>query len=187
MFFIFFFQAEDGIRDKLVTGVQTCALPISGPASSMAAAVPSRRPVPIEPPTATMVICAALSWWRRPNSASVAGDAMVVCTGKAMPGSGSSRYADPSSDVATASASGAFIIRSRNLRLYYGCDAREPCSVVRFRHCTRWGPKPELPIEPEAEPTNNLCLESAALLHPKEPRLGPSVRDAPRACALERF
>src|SRR3989441_4468848 len=28
-FFFFFFQAEDGIRDKLVTGVQTCALPIS--------------------------------------------------------------------------------------------------------------------------------------------------------------
>src|SRR2546425_8209940 len=26
----FFFQAEDGIRDKLVTGVQTCALPILG-------------------------------------------------------------------------------------------------------------------------------------------------------------
>src|SRR5205823_8938322 len=25
---IFYFQAEDGIRDKLVTGVQTCALPI---------------------------------------------------------------------------------------------------------------------------------------------------------------
>src|SRR5205823_10626075 len=25
----FFFQAEDGIRNKLVTGVQTCALPIS--------------------------------------------------------------------------------------------------------------------------------------------------------------
>src|SRR5690606_39928002 len=27
--FIFFFQAEDGIRDFHVTGVQTCALPIS--------------------------------------------------------------------------------------------------------------------------------------------------------------
>src|SRR5207247_4844270 len=26
--FLFFFQAEDGIRDPLVTGVQTCALPI---------------------------------------------------------------------------------------------------------------------------------------------------------------
>src|SRR2546430_6752527 len=29
MFFFFFFQAEDGIRDLTVTGVQTCALPIS--------------------------------------------------------------------------------------------------------------------------------------------------------------
>src|SRR5699024_2564570 len=28
MFFVFFFQAEDGIRDRNVTGVQTCALPI---------------------------------------------------------------------------------------------------------------------------------------------------------------
>src|SRR5207253_5024135 len=28
-FFYFFFQAEDGIRDGHVTGVQTCALPIS--------------------------------------------------------------------------------------------------------------------------------------------------------------
>src|SRR5258708_3756519 len=28
-FVFFFFQAEDGIRDDLVTGVQTCALPIS--------------------------------------------------------------------------------------------------------------------------------------------------------------
>ena len=27
-FVFFFFQAEDGIRDDLVTGVQTCALPI---------------------------------------------------------------------------------------------------------------------------------------------------------------
>src|SRR5438552_6678524 len=32
----FFFQAEDGIRDDLVTGVQTCALPIW--AKSLAAA-----------------------------------------------------------------------------------------------------------------------------------------------------
>src|SRR4051794_41200671 len=28
--FFFFFQAEDGIRDGRVTGVQTCALPILG-------------------------------------------------------------------------------------------------------------------------------------------------------------
>src|SRR2546430_11112702 len=29
LFMCFFFQAEDGIRDLTVTGVQTCALPIS--------------------------------------------------------------------------------------------------------------------------------------------------------------
>src|SRR5437868_9779139 len=29
VFLFFFFQAEDGIRDRNVTGVQTCALPIS--------------------------------------------------------------------------------------------------------------------------------------------------------------
>src|SRR5438067_9771900 len=29
LFCFFFFQAEDGIRDRNVTGVQTCALPIS--------------------------------------------------------------------------------------------------------------------------------------------------------------
>src|SRR5207237_3815784 len=28
LYFFFFFQAEDGIRDSSVTGVQTCALPI---------------------------------------------------------------------------------------------------------------------------------------------------------------
>src|SRR5437773_4094914 len=37
LLFFFFFQAEDGIRDRDVTGVQTCALPICDPA---------RRPLP---------------------------------------------------------------------------------------------------------------------------------------------
>src|SRR5262249_20574136 len=36
----FFFQAEDGIRDWSVTGVQTCALPISFIATSMTSWVP---------------------------------------------------------------------------------------------------------------------------------------------------
>src|SRR5438034_9920877 len=31
MYVVFFFQAEDGIRDHCVTGVQTCALPICSP------------------------------------------------------------------------------------------------------------------------------------------------------------
>src|SRR5690625_2652746 len=33
--FFFFFQAEDGIRDGHVTGVQTCALPIFGAAPAL--------------------------------------------------------------------------------------------------------------------------------------------------------
>src|SRR5690554_4678742 len=36
LFFFFFFQAEDGIRDADVTGVQTCALPISQAMSTLA-------------------------------------------------------------------------------------------------------------------------------------------------------
>src|SRR6266478_8284435 len=39
----FFFQAEDGIRDLTVTGVQTCALPIS-PASTVPAGSALRSP-----------------------------------------------------------------------------------------------------------------------------------------------
>src|SRR3989440_7599588 len=45
--FFFFFQAEDGIRDLIVTGVQTCALPIlffgQGPSSKVSTTSPSRR------------------------------------------------------------------------------------------------------------------------------------------------
>src|SRR3989475_3079082 len=51
----FFFQAEDGIRDLTVTGVQTCALPISqltpqGPARIELALVPFSAPAPAPPP-----------------------------------------------------------------------------------------------------------------------------------------
>src|SRR5438034_8268034 len=49
-FFFFFFQAEDGIRDHCVTGVQTCALPILGPASALHAitAQLGRRKIPVQ-------------------------------------------------------------------------------------------------------------------------------------------
>src|SRR5256885_4786062 len=39
----FFFQAEDGIRDYKVTGVQTCALPISPRVASLRDAVTDER------------------------------------------------------------------------------------------------------------------------------------------------
>src|SRR5438552_18815109 len=42
VFFFFFFQAEDGIRDDLVTGVQTCALPIFVSRRSSSPAITAR-------------------------------------------------------------------------------------------------------------------------------------------------
>src|SRR5207244_9390623 len=41
----FFYQAEDGIRDDLVTGVQTCALPISWRSVSTTGVVETLRQV----------------------------------------------------------------------------------------------------------------------------------------------
>src|SRR6266511_2449657 len=54
--FFFFFQAEDGIRDFHVTGVQTCALPISCsgwslPPSAIPSTVFTRRPSHARPST----------------------------------------------------------------------------------------------------------------------------------------
>src|SRR5260221_8842849 len=45
-FFFFFFQAEDGIRDHCVTGVQTCALPISRRVGKPPSGLTLQRPPP---------------------------------------------------------------------------------------------------------------------------------------------
>src|SRR5207245_7371174 len=45
----FFFQAEDGIRDATVTGVQTCALPIFAIATALVTASGSGAKVGSEP------------------------------------------------------------------------------------------------------------------------------------------
>src|SRR6267143_2962147 len=47
LLFFFFFQAEDGIRDGTVTGVQTCALPILP--GEVATPILEKRPVPPPP------------------------------------------------------------------------------------------------------------------------------------------
>src|SRR5229473_5219570 len=62
LFVFFFFQAEDGIRDKLVTGVQTCALPIclleryTQPAESQLPTVSHTGEIPSGQPTTTIWI-----------------------------------------------------------------------------------------------------------------------------------
>src|SRR5207253_7131817 len=45
----FFFQAEDGIRDGHVTGVQTCALPIYHPPLAVLRRRAGRAQVPLPP------------------------------------------------------------------------------------------------------------------------------------------
>src|SRR5579885_2237658 len=45
MVFFFFFQAEDGIRDRNVTGVQTCALPICRSRGSAEAHTAQEQPM----------------------------------------------------------------------------------------------------------------------------------------------
>src|SRR5256885_5371786 len=63
LFFFFFFQAEDGIRDYKVTGVQTCALPIysqTGKLSAMPQAnaqssAPQVHDLPVQTRAASLV------------------------------------------------------------------------------------------------------------------------------------
>src|SRR2546430_13021242 len=51
--FFFFFQAEDGIRDLTVTGVQTCALPILLPLGAVARTTMCANPIRILQPNVT--------------------------------------------------------------------------------------------------------------------------------------
>src|SRR5207249_7817063 len=50
--FFFFFQAEDGIRDRNVTGVQTCALPISKAEDLIRPVAPTTQPKEQKPASA---------------------------------------------------------------------------------------------------------------------------------------
>src|SRR5690606_40877461 len=60
--FFFFFQAEDGIRDFHVTGVQTCALPIFH-----AGAAPSACPAPRVPAAVPRGRCGRVAGRRTPR------------------------------------------------------------------------------------------------------------------------
>src|SRR5204862_2544370 len=68
--FIFFFQAEDGIRDLYVTGVQTCALPISQISQR------SRTPQPLLAGSRLAAPCAIFSLDLTPHPLCLLGTAM---------------------------------------------------------------------------------------------------------------
>src|SRR3712207_7158833 len=68
LFFFFFFQAEDGIRDIGVTGVQTCALPIYGCTFRTRGSSYSASVVGARPPFSVATIW--FSGWARHSAAS---------------------------------------------------------------------------------------------------------------------
>src|SRR5216684_1958552 len=67
--YVFFFQAEDGIRDVAVTGVQTCALPIFGNAVAVELSIqgtflgPLETPAGIVQPTGAKVDIPCADFW----------------------------------------------------------------------------------------------------------------------------
>src|SRR3989440_5826685 len=79
---VFFFQAEDGIRDLIVTGVQTCALPISRPERTVVDARLALHPQlhRIGPEA----VAAPVRWARNPDLHAVVG-AGTAGSGRAEP------------------------------------------------------------------------------------------------------
>src|SRR2546430_5809388 len=67
----FFFQAEDGIRDLTVTGVQTCALPISLHAPAV---------LFLDEPTSGVDPLMRREFWHHINALTAKGVAVVVTT-----------------------------------------------------------------------------------------------------------
>src|SRR3989475_6087542 len=68
--YFFFFQAEDGIRDLTVTGVQTSALPIL---VKWQRDQPSRAFALLAPWLGLAVLLGALAWWQAPQNGWKAG------------------------------------------------------------------------------------------------------------------
>src|SRR6478672_12615187 len=94
MYFFFFFQAEDGIRDLIVTGVQTCALPISTRVTSTpgirASSRATQQPTIPAPTTAT----------RSPSSGPASQSALTAVS--TVPASTARRAGTPSGTTVTA-------------------------------------------------------------------------------------
>src|SRR5699024_173449 len=86
---VFFLQAEDGIRDRNVTGVQTCALPISMAAPMLAG---SLTPLSITLPMVTADTTGPFSPWEESTTAPAAVAVHWAVGGRWQPYSRGVRY-----------------------------------------------------------------------------------------------
>src|SRR5437667_4451546 len=136
-FFFFFFQAEDGIRDRDVTGVQTCALPIcSEPAyqsRDRLQGARGQRGAPRRPPLRSSLRPGRAAAPRRATAlarvragAPARGGAGIRCDGRS---GGLPRRETPSADVARPRSRGAGPVGP-------GADATGPCIPAGDRRST---------------------------------------------------
>src|SRR2546429_2177678 len=111
----FFFQAEDGIRDVAVTGVQTCALPISAGADTWGSAlvgtpVGMTAAVDCTPPLTAARASPLVTRPSLPEPATLAADRLFSASSLAAAGMATSPLLPP---VAAAAAGGAPRARGR--------------------------------------------------------------------------
>src|SRR5688572_31729539 len=101
MCIFFFFQAEDGIRDLTVTGVQTCALPISSArrarSSSRGARTRADVPATCAIPTASRSSCSR----SRPAGRTGADEVGTMKVGRVQ--AFAVRYPEPNNEIGRAS------------------------------------------------------------------------------------
>src|SRR5205807_5651124 len=135
IFIFFFFQAEDGIRDYKVTGVQTCALPISSAVIGLAGGEP--RLYPDRVPGLVRIgknFCKEACDASSPRSRTSSGDSSnripVVLSGTLPPEGGKLRFCCLQHEFAVLAGSGG---RLGRLLQAIGCQsrARGPGELLR--------------------------------------------------------
>src|SRR6266487_5310981 len=140
---VFFFQAEDGIRDGRVTGVQTCALPISGPDRPVhLAASPlrcrwrgtaMRQDIEFDAEGVTL-----RGWLYLPDGAAGPVPSIVMAHGFSAV---KEMYLDAFAEVFAAGGLGALVFDNRNFGASDGQPRQEidPWAQVRdYRHAITW-------------------------------------------------
>src|SRR2546430_2475527 len=125
----FFFQAEDGIRDLTVTGVQTCALPISARVRELEEARRQAGELKTDAPGPTGTVGAvALDRAGHLAAATSTGGLTDKHRGRVgdSPIVGAGTYADDDSCAVSGTGQGEFFIRQ--------VVAHDICALVQYRH-----------------------------------------------------